>query len=53
MNWVSLKLVVTRLKESVERNYYLSRNDEAEQAHERLIEAEFKLRKDEGRMQSE
>lgn len=48
-NWVPLKIAVAALKTKVERAYYESRGDDAGQAHDDLVSAEWRLRQAERR----
>lgn len=51
-NWVPLKMAVIALKTKVERAYYESRDDDAGQAHDDLVAAEWRLRQAEWRGQT-
>lgn len=50
-NWVPLKIAVIALKTKVERAYYEARDDDASQAHDDLVTAEWRLRQAERRNQ--
>lgn len=49
-NWKPLSAAVARIKRQVEDAYYHGRDDEADQSHDDLVSAEWRLRQAERRL---